>query len=117
MKIAIPSQENSLSSKVDSKSGKANYFVVYDTESGDYQIIKNPKVKDSHRCVGMISTDILLECGIDACLFKNCGPNVFKILRAKGVKIYTGVPDIVSECIEAFKRGELKEAKEPNVTW
>jgi len=42
MKIAITSEGNSLSAKLDSRFGRCAYFVIYDTETGSIEFIPNP---------------------------------------------------------------------------
>jgi len=41
MKIAITSSGNTLDSKIDQRFGRCEYFVIYDTETGDVEIIPN----------------------------------------------------------------------------
>ena len=47
MKIAISSQEKDLTSEVDPRFGRCTYFVLYDSESGEHEVIENQGVNES----------------------------------------------------------------------
>ncbi|HBT03829.1 MAG TPA: dinitrogenase iron-molybdenum cofactor biosynthesis protein, partial [Thermodesulfobacterium commune] len=41
MKICIVSQGKDLEAEIDSRFGRCRYFVFYDTETGEYEVIEN----------------------------------------------------------------------------
>lgn len=114
MKIAITSLGETLEAKVDPRFGRAARFVVIDTETMDFNVIKNENL-DAAGGAGINSAKVVIDAGAEAILTGNCGPNAERTLRAAGVKLYTGVTGTVAEAVALFKGGELKEASGPNV--
>lgn len=114
MKIAITSLGETLEAKVDPRFGRAARFVVIDTETMDFSAIKNENV-DAAGGAGITSAKVVIDAGAEAVLTGNCGPNAERTLRAAGIKLYTGVTGTLTEAVELFKIGKLKEAGGPNV--
>ena len=114
MKIAITSLGETLEAKVDPRFGRAARFVVIDTETMDFNVIKNENV-DAAGGAGINSAKVVTDAGAEALLTGNCGPNAERTLHAAGIKLYTGVTGTVAEAMELFKSGKLKEAGGPNV--
>lgn len=44
MKIAISSQGTDLNSQVDPRFGRAQYFIITDSDTLDYEVIENPNI-------------------------------------------------------------------------
>lgn len=44
MKVAITSEGNSLEANMDRRFGRSAFFVIYDTETRDHEIIPNPNL-------------------------------------------------------------------------
>ena len=114
MKIAITSLGETLEAKVDPRFGRAARFVVIDTETMDFNVIKNENL-DAAGGAGINSAKVVIDAGAEAVLTGNCGPNAERTLRAAGIKLYTGVTGTLAEALELFKSGKLKEAGGPNV--
>ena len=114
MKIAITSSGETMGSEVDSRFGRAAYFLVGDTETMDFSAIKNDSVSAAGG-VGISSAKVVIDAGAEAVLTGNCGPNAERTLSAGGIKLYTGVSGTVAEAIEVFKDGKLSQADAPNV--
>ena len=53
---------------------------------------------------------------IDLVITGNIGPNAFNAISATGIKIITGVSGTVKQAIENYKRGQLKETRNPTVS-
>ncbi|NMC41770.1 MAG: dinitrogenase iron-molybdenum cofactor biosynthesis protein [Bacteroidales bacterium] len=58
MKVAITSSGNSLESTLDQRFGRCSYFVFYDTETGDTEIVPNPG-KDAAEGAGPASVQFV----------------------------------------------------------
>ena len=114
MKIAITSTGKTLDSQVDLRFGRAEYFVIVDTETMDFSVIENESVAAAGGA-GISSGKVVIDTGAQAVLTGNCGPNAERTLSAAGVKLYTGATGTVAEAIELFKSGKLTEAAGPNV--
>ena len=114
MKIAISSSGQALDSNVDSRFGRAEYFIIVETETMEFEVLNNDNNAGSGGA-GIGTAKLLVDANVHAVLTGNCGPNAQKTLNAAGIKLYTGVSGTVSEAIESFKSGKLSETFEPNV--
>ena len=114
MKIAVSSSGQTLDSQVDRRFGRAEYFIIVETESMTFEVLNNENIAASGGA-GINTAKLLVDADIKAVLTGNCGPNAQKTLNAADVKLYTGVSGAVSEAIESLKAGKLSEAVQSNV--
>jgi predicted Fe-Mo cluster-binding NifX family protein len=114
MKIAITSSGQTLDSQVDQRFGRAEYFIIIETESMAFKVLNNENISASTGA-GISAAKSLVDADVKAVLTGNCGPNAQKTLSAAGIKLYTGVSGIVSDAIESFNAGKLSEAVQSNV--
>jgi len=115
MKIAITSQGPDLKSAVDPRFGRAPWFIVADTETGEFEAVNNQENVNALQGAGVQAADLVSRHGVQYLLTGHCGPNAFRTLTAAGVNVIVGVEGTVAEAIERFKRGELAPAERPNV--
>ena len=114
MKICITSQGKGLDSMVDPRFGRCQYFIIADTESEDFEAVKNPNI-DSMGGAGIQSGQIISDKEIKVVLTGNVGPNAFSTLNAAGVQVITGISGKVSEAVEKYRQGEFKSTDGPSV--
>ena len=114
MKIAITSTGPTLEDNVEARFGRCPYFLIIDTDTMRLEAIENPNIALGGGA-GIQSAQLMSEKGVTTILTGNCGPNAERTLRTGGVKLHTGVKGTVSEAIEFFRNGKLKEADGPNV--
>lgn len=114
MKICITSQGDSLDSTVDPRFGRCQYFIIVDTESEDFESIKNPNL-DSMGGAGIQSGQFIFDKKAKVVLTGNVGPNAYQTLNASGIQVVTGVSGKVSQAVEKYKRGEFKSTDGPSV--
>jgi len=114
MKIAVTSRGKDLNAEVDSRFGRCQYFIIYNTETDDYEVIDNTSVSLGGGA-GIQSAQTLAQRDVEAVLTGNVGPNAFQTLSAAGITIYAGVSGKVSEAIDEFKKGVLKPYGTPSV--
>jgi len=117
MKICITSMGNSLESDVDPRFGRCAYFIFYDTESGEFEVLDNENASGMGG-VGIQNGQLMAEKGVEIILTGNLGPNAAGVLQQAGIKSITGVSGKVKDAIEGFKKGILKEVSsaEPTVS-
>jgi predicted Fe-Mo cluster-binding NifX family protein len=115
MKIAVTSQGQELSSPVDPRFGRAKYFVVVDTDSGQSTAHDNSQNLNAAQGAGIQAGRNVAGLGVSAVITGNVGPKAFTTLEAAGVKICIGASGTVGEAVEAFKAGTLKSVEKPNV--
>jgi len=115
MKIAISSSGPEMSSVVDARFGRAPWFIIVDTESGEWEALENKQNMQAAQGAGIQSAECVSRHGVQALLTGHCGPKAFRALNAAGVKVYTGVQGAVSEAVERFKAGEFTAAGNADV--
>jgi len=115
MRIAVTSQGREMSSPVDPRFGRARYFAVVDTESGDLAVADNTQNLNAAQGAGIQAGKNVVDLGVQAVITGHVGPKAFATLQAGGVRIYTGAGGTVAEAVEQFKAGQLAETTEADV--
>ena len=109
MKICVPTHDNEgLESDICGHFGSAPYFLVYDTESDDHQVLDNTgRVHEHGRCNPLAAfarspIDVLLTAGI--------GTGALLRLNEAGIKAFRCATEgSASEAIRSFRSGSLPE--------
>ena len=114
MKIAISSTGQALDSQIDQRFGRAEYFIIVDTESMEFDVIENSNTAGAGGA-GINSAKVVIDAQAKAVLTGNCGPNAQRTLSAAGLKLYTGASGTIEQAVDLFKTGKLTESTEPNV--
>jgi len=109
MKVAVTSQGSVLSSELDPRFGRAKYFVVVDTESGEFSAHDNGTNLDAAHGAGVQAAQDVVRLGAEAVITGNLGPKAADGLRAGGVKVYRQTWGTVRDAIDQFKQGRLQE--------
>ena len=115
MKVAITSQEPELEASVDARFGRARYFLLIDSETGQFSAHDNVQNLNAPQGAGIQSAQTVANLGVGTLLTGSVGPKAFATLQAAGISVYTGVSGTVAEAVEAFRAGSLQRATEPNV--
>ena len=115
MKIAITAQGNELSSEIDLRFGRAKWLIVVDTETNDFQAHDNAVNVDAAQGAGIQTGRNVANLNVDAVVTGNVGPNAFKTLNSAEVKIFLAEKQSVTEAVDSFKAGKLKEVDQANV--
>ena len=116
MKIAITSEGQDLQSLVDPRFGRAQWFVIVDLETGEFQAVSNEQNLALPQGAGIQAAENVARHGPSYLITGHCGPKAFRALREAGIRVIVGAEGTVSDVLEKFKRGELKPAEEPDVT-
>lgn len=114
MKICITSEGKTLDSKVDSRFGRCQNFIFFDTDSGKFEAQENTNAQFQGGA-GIQSGQLVVSKGTKAVLTGNVGPNAHQVLSAAGVSVFTGVSGTVQEAIDGYKNGKYKPADAPSV--
>ena len=115
MKVIITANGETLESEVDPRFGRANKFILYDTEDSSFSVLDNQQNLDSPQGAGIQAGQNVVNTGAKAVITGNCGPKAFTVLKEAGIKVFTGAKGKVSEAIAAYQEGKLNEATGANV--
>ncbi len=115
MKVAITSQGTDMNSAVDPRFGRAKYFIVMDTETGEFSAHDNSQNLNAVQGAGIQAGRNVVDLGVEAVITGSAGPRAFATLQAGGVKVYIGAAGTVAEAVEQFKAGNLECVSKANV--
>ncbi len=109
MKIAFTTKGTDWDAQMDSRFGRAEYFLIYDEEEDSLTSIDNTSVADIAHGAGPRSAQKLLELRPDVLITGNGpGGNAATVLQQAKVKVYTGASDMTAKhAYDAYKNGEL----------
>ncbi len=115
MKIAVTSQGREMTSPVDPRFGRAKFFLVVDTETGEFAVGDNSQNLNAAQGAGIQAGKNAADLGVHAVVTGHVGPKAFATLQAAGVQVCTGATGTVADAVEQFKRGTLKPTSSPDV--
>lgn len=106
MKIAIPVDENKSGSTVCVSFGRAPFFLLYDTESKQADVLVNTAA-DSEGGAGLKAAQLIVDNGADTLLTVRCGQNAADVLAAAQIKIYKTGSGTAQDNLAAYAEGKL----------
>ncbi len=101
MKIAVSSTGGSLSAQVSEKFGRAQYFLIVDSDTMKFDVVPNPYTGELSG-VGPHTASLIAKHGAEVVLTGACGPNAKAALESAGVKVITGISGTVSEAVKGY---------------
>jgi len=115
MRVIITSQGDDLESDVDPRFGRAQRFLLVESDTMSFKVIENSQSLNLPQGAGIQAAQNVLAHDPHVVLTGNCGPKAFKVLKAAGVKVVLGVKGKVRDAIEAYLQGKYQPATGPNV--
>ena len=116
MKITVSSQGQTLESAVDPRFGRAVQFILYDTETDQYELVSNTQGLDAPQGAGIKAAEVISRLGAEVLITGHCGPKAFETLAAAGIRIFLGAEGItVSQALDKFNAGLLSESESADV--
>lgn len=107
MKIAFSTSGAGLRSPMDSRFGRAPYFLVYDLDMGSIEMIDNRQNLNSAQGAGIQSAERLAKAGVGAVVTGHCGPKAFRVLNAALIKVYTTDAPTAAAALAQYQAGVL----------
>lgn len=114
MKIAIASSGKWLESFVDSHTGRAPFFVVYDTDEESYDVIDNSFCLRCLHWAGAQTATILTNTPVDVIVVYRIGPCAYRWFHNAKVPIYHTERTSVVRAVRCFREGMLQTINAPN---
>ncbi|HOE69138.1 MAG TPA: NifB/NifX family molybdenum-iron cluster-binding protein [Candidatus Omnitrophota bacterium] len=108
MKVAITSEGKTPDAALDPRFGRCKYFLIFDSESGDFESLENSNAQSSGGA-GVRAGQMMVSKGVSVVLTGSVGPNASNVLQSAGIKVYTGISGVVSEALRRFRAGEIRE--------
>ena len=107
MKVAVSATGRGLDALVEPRFGRAPYFVVVDTATGQWEVLENRAGLDAVQGAGIQTAKRIAQLGAQAVITGNVGPKAFSALQAAGVKVYSGAAGTVREALEQLRAEQL----------
>lgn len=108
MKIALCTRGEDLGSPMDERFGRADSFVLVDSESGESEGLRNPSLSASGGA-GVSSAEVLSRRGVEVVIANNVGPKARRALQAAGIRLFRAEFSTAEENLEAYRKGDLRE--------
>ena len=115
MKLAVTSQGEGMNAPVDPRFGRARYFIVVDTETGESSTVDNAINLNASQGAGIQAGRNIVELGVGTLITGHVGPKAFSTLQAGSVVICTGASGTVTEAVEQYKAGKFKPIESADV--
>ena len=102
MKICITASNDSVDSQINSRFGRCDYFIIWDSVSNTTEAIANPNV-NAGSGAGIQSAQMVADQRASIVITGEVGPKAEKVLKAAKINIITGISGTVKEAIEKYK--------------
>ncbi|HML34921.1 NifB/NifX family molybdenum-iron cluster-binding protein [Sporomusa sphaeroides] len=116
MKIAITAHGEDFQATVDSRFGRADYFILYDQEENTWTALPNTQNLESAHGAGIQAGQTLAKTGAEVLITGHVGPKAFRVLQAEQIAMYSlgEMNGTVAEALAAFQSGKLTAIAVPN---
>lgn len=115
MKIAFTTSGADLSAELDPRFGRAQKFLIYDTDADAFEVVDNTQNLNAAQGAGIQAAQRIIAAGAQALVSGHCGPKAFRVLDAAGVKVYNTDAKTVEEALKLYMEGKLAESAGPDV--
>ena len=116
MKVVITASGQEMESTVDLRFGRAKYFILVDSATGEHSATDNSQNLNAAQGAGIQAGQNVVGLGAEAVITGNVGPKAFRVLEAAKIKIFLCDDNTtVAEAVERLKGGELQEVNQANV--
>ena len=110
MRIAIPTHSGGLDDLICEHFGRAPTFTIYDTETGEVEVIEN---RTEHFGGFGRPPELLRSLGVDVVICCGMGVKAIALFKSYGIGVYVAPNGMrVRDAIERFLNGMLVEADE-----
>lgn len=113
MKIAVSTSGRHLTSNLNSRFGRCEYFILFDTETKTTLAVENGG-RLSPGGAGVATAKMVADLGAEVVITGFVGPKAFTALKAANITIYTADMGTVEEAIEQYLNNKLKEVEAAN---
>lgn len=110
-KVAITSTGPKPESKIASQFARAPWFMIYDSETRDWQPVDNSEVAGKAGGAGREAAEALARRGVKIVVTGQCGPNARRALSSAGIKIFEASDRTVREALRDYEARRLRELK------
>lgn len=107
MRVIVTSTGSTIDSSMDPRFGRAEYFLIVDTDTMKTTAMDNAS-RHASGGAGIAAAQAVIDARVDALVTGHLGPNALNVLRDTKISLYEGVPATVAENLNQLKAGQLK---------
>lgn len=108
MRIILSATGNTSESNLDTRFGRCEFFLLYDTESKEFETLVNSGM-EAQGGAGIKAAGQIIESKADVVITGNLGPNAFELIERAGVKAYSCEVMPIKKALEQYQNQELRE--------
>lgn len=108
MKIAFTTSGSDMAAPMDPRFGRAARFLIFDAGTNGFVLVDNANIAAAQGA-GIKAAETIVKAGATVLITGDCGPKALGVLNKAGVRIYSAKSTSVSEALEDFNAGRLKE--------
>ena len=113
MTIAFCLKDNDADSALDARFGRAEYFLFYNTESGNANIVSN-EAKNAPGGAGAKAVQQMVDNGTECLIAPEVGPQAHDALEAFGIPAYKQGDSLsFRDALSAWEKGDLHRIDKP----
>jgi len=113
MKVVVSATDKSIDAPMDQRFGRAPWFVLVDSETGEWSAHANAAVESGHGA-GIEASRAVAGLGAEAIITGDVGPNAHRTLDAAGIPVYSARGATVRDAVTALGEGSLPELLGPS---
>ncbi len=104
MKTFIAISENKgLDSEIDTRYGRASFFMIYDMDSDKILEVEENKFKEEGHGVGIKTSGLTIEKGCKLMIGAKPGPKAEQVLSEGGVEVFTVTSGTVRDALNSYR--------------
>ena len=115
MKLAISIQGTDPNAPIDPRFGRARFFRIVDTETGQQTALDNASATNAAQGAGIQAVQALARLGVHAVLTGHVGPKAWTALQAANIQVYPVSGDSVEQAVQSFLGGHLQPLSQADV--
>jgi predicted Fe-Mo cluster-binding NifX family protein len=112
MKIVVSATDKTIEAVMDQRFGRAPWFVLVDSETGEWSAHGNAAAESGHGA-GIEASRAVAALGAEVVITGDVGPNAHRTLDAARIPVYSARRMTVSEAVKAWSEGALSQSTGP----
>ena len=115
MKVAISTLGPEPDSPLETRFGRARFFRIVDTETGQQTVVDNSQAANAVQGAGPRAVQTLARLGVEAVLTGDVGPKAWTALESSRIQPYALDGGSIEQSIRALLAGELRAMSRADV--
>lgn len=110
MKIVVSAEGTKKESKLDKRFGRAQHFILFDSDKNTYELIDNTAKQGAHGA-GPKAAQLVIENKADVLITGNLGPKAYAVIDETNIESYRGKEVSIQKNIEYYLANKLEKIK------